>query len=259
MAWPVRPSGRVCGTAIGMPCTLTVSRTPNRRTSPITASSHALPLVVRLLAGQQQEGVPRAVHDPVQQQRRVGVGDPPVAVEDHSRAPAAVVEQLVDVEGRNDGAEVGGEQVAGQHALGVTGVDETAQGDNEHRGIRGIGVAVGLEAVELRRVKHGSGLSSVVSLVQRSSLVAHSLDGPLDTLGRHRVCRAEGSGRTATPAAPRSSTRWRRRRRGPARRAAASSSSPAYARSTASTSSRRARSRARSEGALSSRCRTARR
>ena len=41
--------------------------------------------------------------------------------------------------------------------------------------------------------------SNVLRLIQQISLVAHSLDGPLDTLGRHRVCRAEGLGEEGHP------------------------------------------------------------
>ena len=59
----------------------------------------ALPLVVRLRAGQQQVGGP--VGHAVQGKAGVVVAHPAVGVEDHAGTPPAVVEQLVGVEGRH--------------------------------------------------------------------------------------------------------------------------------------------------------------
>jgi hypothetical protein len=110
---------------------------------------HALPLVVRLGTGEEEERLPVAVGEPVQQQRGVLVGGPPVALERHHRPTSAVVEQLVEVERRHDGVVVSGQQVLGEQPLGAAGVDETAHRDEHDRRPRGRGVRVGLEAVEL--------------------------------------------------------------------------------------------------------------
>ena len=61
---------------------------------------HPLPLHVGLRAVQQQEDLTLLVHHPVELQVQVGVGLPLVGVEHHRRPPAAVVVQLVVVEGR---------------------------------------------------------------------------------------------------------------------------------------------------------------
>src|SRR6478736_422758 len=75
------PIGRVCGTAIGMPWTLTVRVTPKAWISCLTV----------------------AVDHAVEHQRGVGVAGPAVAVEGHRGAAPAVVDQLVDVEGGDHG------------------------------------------------------------------------------------------------------------------------------------------------------------
>ena len=109
---------------------------------------HALPLVVRLGAGQQQERVAVTVGEAVEQQRRVLVGGEPVALEGHHRTTAAVVEQLVEVERGDDGVVVGG-QVLRQQPLCAARVDEAAHRDEHDRGPCGRLVRVGLEPVEL--------------------------------------------------------------------------------------------------------------
>ena len=77
-----------------------------------------LPLVVRLEAVQHEERLAVAVDHAVEHQRRVGVAGPAVAVEDHRGAAAAVVDQLVDVEGRDDGVLERGEDVLGHQLAG---------------------------------------------------------------------------------------------------------------------------------------------
>ena len=124
---------------------------------------HAGPLVVGLGSDEEQEGHALLVDDAVEQQARVVVAAPVVAVEDHDRAAAAVVEQLVDVEGRDDARLVVLEEVVGHQALRVAGIDESTEGDDEHRGLQLLQHArrgVALELEELGRVLHGSGLSS---------------------------------------------------------------------------------------------------
>ena len=116
----------------------------------------ALPLVVRLGAGQQVVRLAVAVGEAVQQHRRVVVLDPPVGVEDHGGAAAAVVEQLVDVEGGDDLGVTGLEQVTAEDRLDVPGVDEGAEGHDEHAGPGRTQVGVGLEAVERGGVLHGT-------------------------------------------------------------------------------------------------------
>ena len=108
----------------------------------------ALPLEVGLGAGEQVVRLPVAVGEAVQEHRRVVVLDPPVGVEDHRRTAAAVVEQLVDVEGRDDLGVTGLEQVTAQDRLDLPGVDEGAEGHDEHAGAEHGEVGVGLEAVE---------------------------------------------------------------------------------------------------------------
>ena len=163
MPCAVTPSGRVWGTAIGMPCTLTVRPTPKARTSWVVGLDHAGPLVVGLGADEEQEGHALLVDDAVEQQARVVVAAPVVAVEDHDGPASAVVEQLVDVEGGDDARLVGLEEVVGHQSLRVAGIDESAEGDDEHRGLQLLEHArrgVALELEELGRVLHGSGLSS---------------------------------------------------------------------------------------------------
>ena len=94
----------------------------------------ALPLVVGLGAGEQVVGLPVAVGEAVQEHRRVVVLDPPVGVEDHRRPATTVVEQLVDVEGRDHLGVTGLEQVPAEDGLDVAGVDEGAERDDEHPG-----------------------------------------------------------------------------------------------------------------------------
>src|SRR5689334_24826273 len=65
--------------------------------------------------------------EPVQQHRGVVVLDPAVGVEDHRRAAAAVVEQLVDVEGGHDLGIAGLEQVAAEDGLDLPGVDRSEE------------------------------------------------------------------------------------------------------------------------------------
>ena len=116
-----------------MPWTLTVRSTPKRLDERCRGLDHAVPLVVGLGADEEQEGHALLVDDAVQQQARVVVAAPVVAVEDHDGAAAAVVEQLVDVEGGDDARLVRLEDVVGHESLGVAGVDESAEGDHEHR------------------------------------------------------------------------------------------------------------------------------
>ena len=116
----------------------------------------ALPLVVGLGPGQQVVRLPVTVGQAVQQHRRVVVLDPPVGVEHHRWAAAAVVEQLVDVEGRDDRRRVGREQMPGEHLLGLPGVDEPPERGHEDARVRVGRVGVVLESEQLLGVLHGS-------------------------------------------------------------------------------------------------------
>jgi len=70
---------------MGIPCTLTVSRTPSCSIKPITAatirSQH-----IGLGTAEQQEHVALLVDQPVQPQMQIGVGLPLIGVEEHRRA-----------------------------------------------------------------------------------------------------------------------------------------------------------------------------
>ncbi len=118
MPCAVTPRGRVCGTAMGMPWTLTVRSTPKARIERSCGLDHAGPLVVGLGADEEQEGHALLVDDAVQQQARVVVAAPVVAVEDHGGPAPAVVEQLVDVEGGDDARLVRLEEVVGHAGAG---------------------------------------------------------------------------------------------------------------------------------------------
>ena len=118
MACAVMPTGRVCGTPIGMPCVWTTRVMPRRHDELADGLDDALPLEVGLGAGQQVVRLAVAVGQAVEQHRRVVVLDPAVGVEDHGRAAAAVVEQLVDVEGRDDLGVARLEQVTAEDATG---------------------------------------------------------------------------------------------------------------------------------------------
>jgi hypothetical protein len=97
---------------------------------------HPGPLVVGLGSDEEQEGHAFLVDDAVEQQARVVVAAPVVTVEDHDGSAAAVVEQLVDVEGGDDARLMRLEEVVGHQPLRVAGVDEAAQRDHEHRGLQ---------------------------------------------------------------------------------------------------------------------------
>lgn len=125
-----------------------------RLDQPDDGLAHPLPLVVRLGAGEQEERCAGPVDDPVQQHRRVVVGGPAVLVEGHRRAPPAVVQQLVDVEGGDHPGDVVFEQVRREQPLGAPGVDETAERGNEHPGPGLARVGVVLESIERGRVLH---------------------------------------------------------------------------------------------------------
>ena len=114
-----------------------------------------LPLDVRLGSVQQQERVAERVGEPVQLERGGVVGLPVVLVEDHHGPAGAVVVQLVDVEARHELRVAGLEQVLTRELGGVARVDETGQGDHEHRlaGHRAVQGEVGL-LVQVAGVEH---------------------------------------------------------------------------------------------------------
>ena len=118
---------------------------------------HPGPLVVGLRSREEQEGHSRAVDDPVQQEAWVRVALPVVTVEDHGRPAAAVVEELVDVERGDDAGLVRLQEVLGEQALRVAGVDEPAQCKHEHRCVHVLGGQrrIGLELEQLGGVLHG--------------------------------------------------------------------------------------------------------
>ena len=113
-----------------------------------------LPLVVGLGTGEQEERRSGPIDHAVQNQRRVVIGGPAILVEGHRRTPPAVVEQLVDVETRDNLGRVVLQEVGGEQPLGAPGIDETAEGGDEHTSPYLGGVGVVLESVERCRVLH---------------------------------------------------------------------------------------------------------
>jgi hypothetical protein len=111
-----------------------------------------LPRHVGLGALEQQERRALGVGHRVQLERRLVVGLPVVGVEDHQRPARAIVEELVDVEGRDQLVVEGLQQVITQQLSGRAGVDESGQGMHEHGPVQ-LGQAR-LEHVELVRVEH---------------------------------------------------------------------------------------------------------
>jgi hypothetical protein len=92
----------------------------------------------------------------VERQLRVVVVGPVVLGEGHERAGGAVVEQGVDVEGREHARAVGGHEVLAGQALGGAGVDEAVEGLDEDDVLEGR--EVGGEVVQLARVACHAGL-----------------------------------------------------------------------------------------------------
>nr|BFE69451.1 hypothetical protein GCM10020092_027520 [Actinoplanes digitatis] len=129
-------TGRVCGTAIGMALSPTVSFTPKRSIRAVTAPMKRSHCRSGSGSTEQQERRPELVAHEVQRQARLLVALPVVLDEDHRRSAGAVVEQLVDVEGREDpGVELVQQVFAGK--LNRTpGVDEAGECLQKHRGVQ---------------------------------------------------------------------------------------------------------------------------
>ena len=95
--------------------------------------NEALPMDVRLGALEQQEPHAGRIGDLVQDQAWVVVGLPVVLDEDHRRAARPVVQQLVDVEGRDGSVVERREQVVTGQRARLAGVDEPGQDVQQHR------------------------------------------------------------------------------------------------------------------------------
>lgn len=121
-----------------------------------------LPLDVRLVAVEDEEGRPLAVSCHVDRDARTRVLGPALRVEDDGGPLRPVVDQLVGVEGDQTGRLAEVEDVLERDLSDVPGVDEPAQRVDEHGpGPRLVrrepesGLDCGVDRVELLRIEHG--------------------------------------------------------------------------------------------------------
>ena len=117
----------MCGTPIGMPWNPSTSSAPRRLLTRRDRAGESLPLVVRLRAGQHQEGLPRAVPYLVNGDLRGVVGLPVILVVGHRRAAGPVVDQPVDVERRDRLVIQAAQQMRGEQPPRRASVDESVQ------------------------------------------------------------------------------------------------------------------------------------
>jgi hypothetical protein len=114
------------------------------------------PLQVGLRTGEEQERRAGRVAQQVQRQARLVVTLPVILHEDHRRSPGPVVEQLVEVEGREDLTVQLCQQMVTGELDGAPGVDEPGQSLDEHRCVQ-VGQVVG-QLVEPLWVEHAADL-----------------------------------------------------------------------------------------------------
>ncbi len=130
----------------------------------------ALPLDVRLGAGEQQERRAGGVVDELEQDLRRVVGRPAVAVKDHRRAARPVVDQPVVVETGHHLRRSRLQQVVHHLAAGLPGVHEALEVLEQHQA--GTGVA------QLRVGRGHRGHALLIQLVQRLE-VTHRAPNPV--------------------------------------------------------------------------------
>ena len=132
---------------------------------------------------------------------QVGVGLPLVGVEDHRRPPAAVVVQLVVVEGRQHLVVQLLQQVRREQPAGLPGVDETVELMDQHRPVLlELGHHILVQGVQLARIQHAPNLPATA----RRRLVHPAAPAPRSIavqhpLLRHRHRRPQALGEQADP------------------------------------------------------------
>ncbi len=127
----VTPTGRVCGTGIGIEWIQVTRLTSSSSTMPDDGAREPLPLQVRFESGQEQERAAKPVDQPVQCQLRRLVVLQVVLDEADLRAPGPVVHQLVGVElGHHLGIQ-GVQQFGGDLLDDVAGVGEPGKSHDE--------------------------------------------------------------------------------------------------------------------------------
>ena len=183
LAKRVVPTGRVCGTAIGMPWAPTTRRTPKARHSWRTASTKppsGSPARRRAAAGTAPR---RRPDDPVEDQRGVLVVGVVVGVEGHERPPRAVVDERVHVEAGHHLVLEGVQQVLGQRGPDHARVDEPVEGHEHQRCRLRLAGGVGLQAKQWRVRRHGVSFRRPLNAPTRADFVpsvARMMPGSID-------------------------------------------------------------------------------